>query len=299
MGRVKRSFMAPAGSVRIVMCPSRRTLARGCGGTRRSLVVVPVPALAPAPPAARAGLIGSLTGAGCSLLGTFGEGWMGKVCSGTGKVLGVVGKVASNPIVQARRGAGGDRRVGARRRAVDDPSHRHGDLPDNLAVADGGMVYRRVPAGRGDRLADHAAVPRRRRRPGGPVLRARRVRPRVVLLAVGGGHDRRRGAVDDAAARGHRRALVGVAHVAGQDGTQFLSGTSAWVIAGLSLADPFVAVTAGGGDRGCGVGAVVRAGRPRARRLRRGADAAVGVLRDRVARPSRLGDPRPWRCCSR
>lgn len=80
-----------------------------CRRTRHVAVVaiaaVLVVALVPRPAPARAGIIDT----GCGLLGTLGEGWWGKACKGVGdvlgvagkakKVAGVVGKVASNPLV--------------------------------------------------------------------------------------------------------------------------------------------------------------------------------------------------------
>jgi len=67
-----------------------------------SVALVPLPTLAPAPAPAQASILGTLGGAGCSVLGTLGEGILGKICQAAGRTLGILNKAKSglaNPLV--------------------------------------------------------------------------------------------------------------------------------------------------------------------------------------------------------
>src|ERR1700761_6317977 len=100
------------------LSPPPRAGSRHLVMLRRALLLVVVAAVVVARPGGLARPAPASAGLGstaCSLLGTLGGGWGGKACNatisvggkliGAGKtVLGVAGKVASNPVIQ--RGAG-------------------------------------------------------------------------------------------------------------------------------------------------------------------------------------------------
>ncbi|HUA48710.1 MAG TPA: hypothetical protein VMA77_25990, partial [Solirubrobacteraceae bacterium] len=222
-------------------------------------VLLAAGAIAVRPAPARAGLLGTLGSAGCKLIGTVGEGWWGDVCNGAdkavgvlgnlggkaGKVAGVVSKVAGNPLVQraAALAAIVAFVLGGAKWTM---SHLATAIAQTtspaLTAAWFTTVYLKVEA-----VAWLLTIPFLvaaavqavfRAEPG---MLARVVFIYLPLAAVGcalavpitvlllAGTDSLSG---------------GLVHLAGQDGISFLSGTGAWVTAGLALIDPFVAVIA-------------------------------------------------------
>ncbi len=222
------------------------------------LVVAAVAVAAPggllsAPPA-RAG-VGGLA---CKVLGTVGEGWWGKGCNGvlgvSQKVVGggkkaanVIGKVAESPLVQ--RGAGIAAIVawvlGGAKWTMDHMASviSHTASPTLTASWFTG-VYLRIEglalfftllficaaAAEAILRSDVTILARAvfGYLPLAALLTALATPVAMLLLA----------ASDELSA--------GLAQIAGQDMTHFLTGTSAWVAAGLTAADPFFAVLAGG-----------------------------------------------------
>jgi len=210
--------------------------------------VVPPPAVAPSPPSAQASIVGKLTGAGCGLIGTLGEGILGKVCKVAGKALGLLDKaqgVLSNPLVSRAASlavivawvVGGAKwtlsHVAAAISQTTSPA---------LTAAWFTTVYLRVEA-----IAwlltlpflAAAAIQAVLAGQPGLILRALGYLPLAALMTVlAVPVTMLLLAVTDSLS-------AGLAHVAGQDGVHFLTGTSALVVAGLTLADPFVTVIAG------------------------------------------------------
>jgi hypothetical protein len=210
------------------------------------------------PPAARAGILGSLGGTACKVLGTIGEGWMGTACNtavgvggkvlgGGKKVAGVLGKVAGNPLVQ--RGAALAAIVawvvGGARWTMD---HMASVISSTTAPAVTATwfsgVYWRVEtiavfftllflfaaACEAVLRSDVTLVARAVmvQLPVAALLTAIAAPVTMVLLAVSD------------------QLSSGLASVAGGGATHSLTGASTWVLAGLTAADPFFAVLAGG-----------------------------------------------------
>jgi len=206
------------------------------------------------PPPAQAGI----GGVACKVLGTIGEGWWGKACNGVldvggklvgggKKAVGVIGKVAGNPLVQ--RGAGIAAIVawvlGGAKWTMD---HLAGVISSTTspALTAGWFtgVYLRVEAmalfftllflsaAAAEALlrSDVALLARAvfAYLPLAALLTAVATPLTMLLLA----------ASDQLSA--------GLASIAGAGTTHFLTGSSAWVLAGLTAADPFFAVMAGG-----------------------------------------------------
>jgi len=212
------------------------------------VAVVPPPAVAPAPPPAQASIVGKLTGAGCGLIGTLGEGILGKVCKVAGKALGVLDRakgVLSNPLVAraASLAAIVAWVVGGAKWTL---SHVAAAISQTtspaLTAAWFSTVYLRVEG-----IAwlltlpflAAAAIQAVLAGEPGLILRALAYLPLAALMTVlAVPVTMLLLAVTDSLA-------AGLAHVAGQDGVRFLTGTSALVVAGLTLADPFVTVIAG------------------------------------------------------
>jgi type IV secretion system protein TrbL len=210
-------------------------------------------ALAVAPPA-RASLLGD----GCSLLGTIGEGWMGKACSfvtgaggklvsGGKKVAGVVGKLAGNPLLQRGLGiaaivawvlGGAKWTIGHIGTAI---SHSTSPMLTGSWFTG---VYLRIEAlallftllfllaaGAEAVLRSELALLARAvlvQLPLAALMTALAVPVTMLLLA----------ATD--------RMSAGISTLAGSGATHFMTGGSAWVAAGLTAADPFFAVLAAG-----------------------------------------------------
>lgn len=210
-------------------------------------------ALAVAPPV-RASLIGD----GCSLLGTIGEGWMGKACSavtgvggklvsGGKKVAGVVSKIAGNGLVQRGVGIGAIVAwvLGGAKWTI---SHIGSAISHSTSPILTGSwftgVYLRIEAlallftvlfllaaGAEAVLRSELALLARAvlvQLPLAALMTALAVPVTMLLLA----------ATD--------RMSSGIAAVAGSGATHFMTGGSAWVAAGLTAADPFFAVLAAG-----------------------------------------------------
>ena len=213
-----------------------------------SMMLMPPPAVAPAPPSAQASIVGKLTGAGCGLIGTLGEGILGKVCKVAGKALGLLDKtqgVLSNPLVSraASLAAIVAWVVGGAKWTI---SHVAAAISQTTspALTAGWFttVYLRVEA-----IAwlltlpflAAAAIQAMLAGEPGLILRALGYLPLAALMTVlAVPVTMLLLAVTDSLS-------AGLAHVAGQDGVHFLTGTSALVVAGLTLADPFVTVIAG------------------------------------------------------
>jgi|SRR5579884_1261114 len=216
------------------------------------VVLAPGGPLRPAP--ARAGI----GGAACSLLGTIGEGWWGKACNGVlgvgsklvgggKKVAGVISKVAGNPLLH--RGAGIAAIVawvlGGAKWTIDHMGQVIGHTTSPTLTASWFTgVYLRVQAIavfftllficaaaceavlRSDMTVLTRAV--FGYLPLAALLTLVAAPVTMLLLA----------ATDQLSA--------GLEQLAGHGATQFLTGTGAWVAAGLTAADPFFAVIAGG-----------------------------------------------------
>ena len=213
-----------------------------------------------APPAARAGipLLGSLGGAACKVIGTVGEGWMGTACNtalgvggkvlgGGKKVAGVLGKVAGNPLVQ--RGAALAAILawvlGGAKWTMDHMASVISSTTSPTVTAGWFTgVYLRVEAiGLFFTLLFicAAAAEAILRSDATLVVRAVMVQlPLAALLtAIAAPVTMLLLAASD-------QLSAGLAKIAGGGSTHFLTGASAWVLAGLTAADPFFAVLAGG-----------------------------------------------------
>jgi len=213
-----------------------------------SVALVPLPTLAPAPAPAQASIVGTLGGAGCDVLGTLGEGILGKICQAAGRTLGVLNKaksVLANPLVSraASLAAIVAWVVGGAKWTI---SHVAAAISQTtspaLSAAWFGTVFLRIEgiawllalpflaaAAIQAVLAGEASVILRSLAylPLAALMTGLAVPVTMLLLAV----------TDSLSA--------GLAHVAGQNSTHFLTGTSALIAAGLTLADPFVTVIAG------------------------------------------------------
>jgi hypothetical protein len=215
--------------------------------------------LASAPPA-RAGIpvLGSLGGAACKVIGTVGEGWWGTACNaalgvggkvlgGGKKVAGVLGKVAGNPLVQ--RGAALAAILawvlGGAKWTMD---HMASVISSTTspAVTAGWFtgVYLRVEAiGLFFTLLFICAAAAEAILRSDMALIARAVMAQLplaaLLTAVAAPVTMLLLAASD-------QLSAGLAKIAGGGSTHFLTGGSAWVLAGLTAADPFFAVLAGG-----------------------------------------------------
>jgi len=213
-----------------------------------SMVLVPPPGLMSAPPPAQASIIGTLGGAGCDVLGTLGEGILGKICKAAGQTLGVLNKaksVLANPLVSRAASlaaivawviGGAKWTIGHVAAAISQTTS------PALSAAWFSTVFLRIE-GIAWLLAlpflVAAAIQAVLSAEPGAVLRSLAYLPlaalmtglavpvTMLLLAV----------TDSLSA--------GLAQVAGQDSTHFLTTTSALIAAGLTLADPFVTVIAG------------------------------------------------------
>jgi len=213
-----------------------------------SLALAPLPSLAPAPPPAQASLVGTLGGAGCDVLGTLGEGILGKLCQAAGQTLGVLNKaksVLANPLVSraASLAAIVAWVIGGAKWTI---SHVAAAISQTtspaLSAAWFSTVFLRIEgiawllalpflaaAAIQAILAGEASVILRSLGylPLAALMTGLAVPVTMLLLAV----------TDSLSAS--------LAHIAGQDSTHFLTGTSALIAAGLALADPFVTVIAG------------------------------------------------------
>lgn len=202
------------------------------------------------PPPAQAGL----GGVACKVLGTVGEGWWGKVCQGVlgvgGKLLGggkKVAKVLGNPVVQ--RGAGLAAILawvlgGAKWTMNHMASVISATTSPTLTAGWFTGVYLRVEAiavfftllflcaAAAEALlrSDLALLSRAAFAYLPLSLLLTAVAAPVTMLLV---------AASD-------QLSGGLANVAGNGTTHFLTGASAWVLGGLTVADPFFAVMAGG-----------------------------------------------------
>jgi hypothetical protein len=216
-----------------------------------ALAVTVVPGTGPA----RAGIIDK----GCGLLGTIGEGWWGKACRGVGDVLGVtskiggkanqaagaLGKLGSNPALQRAASLaaivawvlGGARwTMNHVATAISQTTSPH------LSAAWFTRVYLKTEA-----IAWLLTIPFLVAAAIQAVLRSE-----LALLAKAAFTYLPLAALVTGLAvpvtmlllSGTDALSAGLARMAGQDGTHFLTGTSAWVTAGLSVVDPFVAVIA-------------------------------------------------------
>jgi len=212
------------------------------------VALVAPPGVVPAPAPAQASIVSRLTGAGCDLIGTLGEGLLGKVCKVAGKALGILNKakgVLSNPLVAraASLAAIVAWVVGGAKWTL---SHVAGAISQTtspaLTAAWFSTVYLRVEA-----IAwlltlpflAAAAIQAVLAGEPGLILRALGYLPLAALMTVVAVPvTMLLLAVTDSLS-------AGLAHVAGQDGVHFLTGTSALVVAGLTLADPFVTVITG------------------------------------------------------
>jgi len=213
-----------------------------------SAALAPPPGLAPAPAPAQASILSTLGGAGCNVIGTVGEGILGKICKAAGHALGVLNKaksVLANPVVSraASLAAIVAWVIGGAKWTI---SHVAAAISQTtspaLSAAWFSTVFVRVE-GIAWLLAlpflAAAAIQAVLSSEPGAVWRSLAYLPlaalmtglavpvTMLLLAV----------TDSLSA--------GLAQVAGQDGTRFLTGTSALIAAGLTLADPFVTVIAG------------------------------------------------------
>ena len=219
-----------------------------------AVLVVAAPGGLLRPAAARAGL-GSFV---CGALGKVGEGWWGTACNGAlsvgqkvigggKKAAGAIGKVAGNPLVQ--RGAGIAALVawvlGGAKWTMDHMASviSHTTSP-TLTASWFTRVYLRIEglalfftllfvcaaAAEAVLRSDTAVLARAvfGYLPVAALLTALAAPLTMLLLA----------ATDELSA--------GLAQVAGEGATHFLSGASAWAAAGLTAADPFFAVIAGG-----------------------------------------------------
>ncbi|MGH2870057.1 MAG: hypothetical protein ACRDNK_21115 [Solirubrobacteraceae bacterium] len=206
------------------------------------------------PPAAQAGIAGTA----CKVLGTIGEGWWGKACNGVlgvggklvgggKKVAGVIGKVAGNPLVQ--RGVGIAAIVGwvlggAKWTMDHMASVISSTTSPSLTAGWFTGVYLRVEAiALFFTLLFLCAAAAEALLRSDAALLARAVFAYLPLAAL----------VTAVATpltmlllAASDQLSTGLASIAGAGATQFLTGTSAWVLAGLTAADPFFAVMAGG-----------------------------------------------------
>jgi len=203
---------------------------------------------------ARAG-IGGLA---CKVLGTIGEGWWGTACntavgvggklaSGGKKIVGVVGKVAGNPLVQRAAGVAAIVAfvLGGAKWTMDHmASVISSTTSPTLTATWFTGVYLRIEglalfftllfifaaAAEAVLRSEVALIARAMLGylPAAFLITSIAAPVTMLLLA----------ATDQLSA--------GLAAIAGQDTTHFLTGTSAWVAAGLTAADPFFAVMAGG-----------------------------------------------------
>jgi hypothetical protein len=239
------------------MCPSRTRVAIVAITAALAVTILPPPGLTPAPAPANASLLGKLTGTGCGVLGKVGEGWWSTACNGASKVLGVgggkakqvagvLGKVASNPLAQRAASLAAITAwvLGGARWTM---SHVATAISQStapaLSAAWFSTVYLRVEA-----IAWLLALPFLAAAAAQAVLRGE-----LGLLARAAFGYLPLAALLTGLAVPITMLLLSVtdaassvlAQAAGQDGTHFLTGTSAWVVGGLSLADPFVAVVAG------------------------------------------------------
>jgi type IV secretion system protein TrbL len=222
-----------------------------------ALAGVTAGALRGAPPA-EAGILSTLGGAGCKLVGTVGEGWIGTACNGalsigqklTGggkKAAKVIGKIAGNPLLQ--RGVGIAAIVawvlGGAKWTLD---HMAGVISQStspsLTAAWFTGVYLRVQglALFFTLLFVFAAAAEALLR-SEPALLARAVLAYLPLAAIATAVATPLAMLLLAATD---QLSAGLAALAGQDTSRFLTGTSAWVAAGLTAVDPFFAVIAGG-----------------------------------------------------
>lgn len=206
------------------------------------------------PPTAQAGL----GGLACKVLGTIGEGWWGKACNGAldvgGKLVGggkkaagVIGKVAGNPLLQRTAGIGAIVAwvLGGAKWTMDHLASVISSTTSPALTAGWFTgVYLRVEAialfftllflcaaAAEALLRSDAALLARAvfaYLPLAALLTAVATPLTMLLLA----------ASDQLSA--------GFASIAGAGTTRFLTGSSAWVAAGLTAADPFFAVMAGG-----------------------------------------------------
>jgi len=206
------------------------------------------------PPPAQA----SLGGLACKVLGTIGEGWWGKACNdardvggkligGGKKAAGVIGKVAGNPLLQRTAGIAAIVAwvLGGAKWTMDHLSSViSSSTSPTLTAGWFTGVYLRVEAialfftllflsaAAAEALlrSDVALLARAvfAYLPLAALLTAAATPLTMLLLA----------ASDQLSA--------GFASIAGAGSTHFLTGPSAWVVAGLTAADPFFAVMAGG-----------------------------------------------------
>jgi hypothetical protein len=222
------------------------------------MIVAALAVLAPGgftrPAPARAG-IGGLA---CKVLGTVGEGWWGKACNaalsvggkvtgGGKKAAGVVGKVAANPLVQRGAGIaaivawvlGGAKwtidHMGAVISQTTSPTLTAGWFTGVYLRVEGlalffTLLFICAAACEAVLRSDTAVLARAvfGYLPLAALLTA--VAAPLVMLMLA--------ATDELS--------VGLEAIAGQGATHFLTGTGAWVAAGLTVADPFFAVIAGG-----------------------------------------------------
>ena len=212
------------------------------------------------PSSARGGILGlgGLASGACKVLGTVGEGWWGKACSGAvdvgGKLVGggkkavkAIGAVADNPVVQraAALAAIVAWVVGGAKWTMDHmASVISSTTSPTLTAAWFTSVYLRVEAiALFFTLVFLCAAAAEALLRSDATLLARAVFVQLPLSAL----------LTSVAAPLTMLLLAasdelsgGVARVAGEGTTHFLTGTSAWVGAGLTVADPFFAVMAGG-----------------------------------------------------
>jgi hypothetical protein len=209
------------------------------------------------PPPAQASIIGTLGGLACKVVGTVGEGWMGTACNGAlnvgqklagaaGKAGKVAGKLAGNPLVQRAAGIaaivawvlGGAKwtmdHMASVISATTSPSLTSSWFTGVYLRIEGIALFFTL-------LFVFAAATEALLR-SEPALLARAVFGYLPLAAIATALATPLTMLLLAATD---QLSAGLAALAGQSATHFLTGTSAWVAAGLTAADPFFAVMAG------------------------------------------------------
>jgi len=209
-------------------------------------------------PEAHASILSSLGGPACKLVGTIGEGWMGTACSGAldvgqkvigggKKAAGVIGKLAGNPLLQRALGLAAIVAwvLGGAKWTLDHMTAviSHSTSPSLTSAWFTGVYLRIEGLALFFTLLFVFAAACEALLRSDPAVLARAVfgylplaalatalaTPLVMLLLAGTDH-----------------LSAGLAALAGEDMTRFLTGTSAWVAAGLTAVDPFFAMIAAG-----------------------------------------------------
>jgi type IV secretion system protein TrbL len=210
------------------------------------------------PPRAQADVLSGIGGAACKVLGTVGEGWWGTACNaavdvggklagGGKKVVGVISKVAGNPLVQRAAALAAILAwvLGGAKWTMDHmASVIASTTSPNVTASWFTGVYLRVEAiGLLFTVLFICAAAAEAILRSDVTLLARAVMVQLplaaLLTAVAAPLTMLLLAASD-------QLSSGLARVAGDGSSHFLTGTSAWVLGGLTVADPFFAVLAGG-----------------------------------------------------